>query len=362
MIGRLVLPALLAVSLLAAESWERQVIASTAPHRIRGFTESSDKTSTGFSRSLILTWGDGGIDEWWMPGGAHKHVSDQVFDGPVVVADLNGDGTNDLAGVEGQRLLWLEASSWTSHTIDTGVVTRDVIAFRRGGKINLITVQLGIQARMHTPRGDPRGAWERRDFYSFYHPEQGGFARADIDRDGLEDILVGNYWMKNPGVTSESWRIYAINVWHESPLAGVASFAWWRLGGQRRLVISQRAMAGAGLAWYEMPSDPKQIWDEHRIEESLDLTEPAFVKPGYVDDDNFEDLIVAERGGRGRLIVFRQLMNAIEAEVIAESGGIGALAITDWNRDGRSDIIAAEGPQLVLYVARSKTPESRQPE
>src|SRR5712675_901827 len=80
-------------------------------------------------------------------------------------------------------------------------------------------------------------------------------------------------------------------------------------------IRNRRAKSGGGSAQRfprapglvrEAP-DPKQLWIEHRLEGSLELNQPNSLQIADFDGDGRLDLLVAERAGAGRMIVFQNL-------------------------------------------------------
>jgi hypothetical protein len=97
------------------------------------------------------------------------------------------------------------------------------------------------------------------------------------------------------------WRLFAIELWNEQPQSAMLRL---RLIAPGQLVAVQREMPDGRLAMFEKPSDPQQLWIEHRIADLLVLDEPRSLDVADVDGDGRPDVIVGEKSGVGRLIVF----------------------------------------------------------
>ena len=63
--------------------------------------------------------------------------------------------------------------------------------------------------------GDPRGLWKKTKIDEI--PTSHHIAWADIDGDGLPDILAGMYWIRSPESFELPWRLFAIDLWNETP-------------------------------------------------------------------------------------------------------------------------------------------------
>src|SRR5260370_24867499 len=73
--------------------------------------------------------------------------------------------------------------------------------------------------------------------------------------------------------------------------------------GISNLIVTQSEMPKARLAWFEKPTDPKQLWTEHRIEGSLDLNQPCSPLVADFNAHGRADILHAARARGGRLIV-----------------------------------------------------------
>ena len=107
-----------------------------------------------------------------------------------------------------------------------------------------------------------RDGWPETELYTIYTPStEGGLVIADIDGDGLPDLLCGNYWMKSPTRFELPWREFAIDTWNEEEGSAMLLLAW----SDPVRVAAQRDMRPARAAWFERPADPKQLWTAHDL-------------------------------------------------------------------------------------------------
>ena len=190
------------------------------------------------------------------------------------VANVNGNGHSDLVlearpatGSGLGRLVWLEAPSWKVHVLDSGIEMSDCMETTLLGKRGILTVQRNAQVRFYPyPPGDS-GHAQYQEVYSFYTPSrQAGLLRADVDGDGRQDILCGNYWIQSPAAYNLPWHLFAIELYNQTESA--ASLRLALMGGtSRELVVAQKDMREANVSFFRVPAgaDPKALWEEHAL-------------------------------------------------------------------------------------------------
>jgi len=228
----------------------------------------------------ILTWGRQ-LVEWDTAGKRPRVLLDGRDFGPGgCVADVDGDGRDDLLVQEHpgvSRWLWLRAPRWESKVIEEETDFRDCLAFEIAGQRGVLVPHLNAQLRFYEFPG-----FAYKELYSIYTAsQQGGLLASDVDGDGLQDLFLGNYWVRNPGVLDVAWRLFAINVFHETPTAALARQALLKRPGKTQpdLVWAESEAEEARLVWYERPADVKQLWVEHRLTPELRRPKALLVRP-----------------------------------------------------------------------------------
>lgn len=351
---------------LAATFWFAVLAAGQAPRFSAHLVQKlRNETVTGYAlrgRTLV-TWGDRLL---WrkLPTGGVQVVRGRgrAFAEGGCLLDVDGDGKLDIVVNEGgpeSGLVWYRAphghGPWTRHPIDTGIDAPDMLPATLLGHRGVLLIHKGMQVRFYEIPADPTRRWPSQDVYSFYSPShQGGLRMADIDGDGLPDILAGMYWIRSPESFELPWHLFAIVLWNETPESAMLRLSYGPLAGAApELVAVERAVKPARLARFEKPADPRQLWIEHRIDSVPDLAEVNSVDTADFDGDGRPDILIAEKGGEGRLLVlYNEGEGGFRPVVVAQGRPVLFARVLDvkvGNGDGRPGILAIRADGIVWY-------------
>ena len=230
-----------------------------------------------------------------------------------------------------------------------------------------------------------------------------GLAALDVDRDGWTDLVCSGVWFRNPGNPRQ--QVFERIVFDENA-AGAHDVLVADLDGDGRpdvALMGDERTRLKGLCWYSIPADPRHPWLRHPIGPPV---HGAITPRGAADLDGDGDLdviradtwfenkdgkgrewiphqnipmgrkgpfgvcvrtAVADMDGDGRMEIVMADADIVESAVVVlkntdgrgaswsktvlpqsfKYGSLHALAVADFNRDGRPDIVANEQEELL---------------
>jgi|GEM_PF-281387 len=287
---------------LELDQWQRHVVDPARPWR-----------------AVFLTVGDINRDgltdlvngAWWYrnPGGADGDWARFELGLPLrnmaAVADFDRDGDLDVLGTQGipwdpdPRFVWTRNDGAGGFTVLENIpdgsgsflqgtaaatFTIDRALDFNPGEVALSWENGGGGIQMLTVPEDPSGqAWGWRNISSTTLFE--GLDSGDIDRDGDQDLLLGNLWLRND---SPNWTTFTIEVTAEEPDRVI--LADLNRDGRLDALVGFEEWP-AYLVWYEQPGDPTGPWPRHDI--AL-LMGPMSLDVADMDKDGDLDIVVGE--------------------------------------------------------------------
>jgi hypothetical protein len=204
---------------------------SVLPAQIRGGAPAPPRPPA------ILTWGTT-LQRWPLDGGAPQTLA--------TGRDFRAGCVDEAGGaylLERGRLLYRSVSGAHEEVIEPATEFQECLTGTFESRRGVFFLHHYAQLRFAWRE---TGAWRYEEVYSIYTPsQQGGLLRHDVDGDGCADLLLGNYWARNPCRPSEPWHVFTINMFFYTPQAARARLAlapgnrlyWGAAAGEPRLVL-----------------------------------------------------------------------------------------------------------------------------
>jgi hypothetical protein len=214
----------------------------------------------------------------------------------MAIADLDRDGRRDIIAVTARGLTWFRNTrdGWRRSILVTGPNLHDVIVSDLDDD-----GELDLAGRNQGPSGNILYLWRQVSLTEWARttialPTGGeGLTRADIDRDGKGDLVIGKYWFRNTSqVGSLSFTQYLYNQ-----AASVDSYvATGDLNGDGRVDIVTSPAEPAGgyhqVLWFEGPTNPYGGWGRRVIQNNVERV-THFVGVADLDVDGDFDVASA---------------------------------------------------------------------
>ncbi len=271
----------------------------------------------------------------------------------IEVADMDGDGTNDLLVVTDSGLYWLDNGTWEPHRVGDGKFHDvEVADLDQDGQLEIVVrnqslfgYENGNFIRIY--QASPSGSWTFQD-HPVPHGE--GLKLADLDADGLTDIIVNDVWLRNPGATGDQV------LWESVPYTlaqGDPDQVWQWLDvyidtgdfngdGRPDIVLTPSEEAGMHyqIAWFENPGDTRSPWRKHLVDPRVESVH-HFVGAGDIDLDGRVDIVTAEMNqgeGDNPVSVYLNTRSGWKKEILSQGGG-HSLRLVDIDKDMDLDLV-----------------------
>ena len=318
-----------------------------------------------------------------------------------IADDLNGDGDPDIiiGGSKGP-LVWYRNPDWKKFVIGGGgydTVAGTAVDVDGDGDID-IALGGGIWFENPGPNGDPtKTPWNSHDvekrrghdllaadldgdskvdlvmrdqssfgsktghcifLYKQITPTQwtmrelrcnegDGVQVADVSGDGRPDIVIGGSWFENSGdLLNGPWPEYVFTTKWNYPHTKVA-VGDMSGDGRADIVLAPAELKGGThcIAWYESPADAKAGgWKEHIVEEPVETVVHALAVADFNRDGKLD--LAAARMHQGKspqeVVVYLNAGGGLHGkrQVIATTGSHDIVA-ADFDGDGCPDILGA---------------------
>lgn len=300
---------------------------------------------------LIVGGHDGGGLVWYENPSWRNHVIQDrgEFSTDHEVADIDGDGKNDLVSLMREKIVWFRndgRDGWTMSEIDhQRLHDVEVVDLNNDGRLDVVArgqslfANAGHTLFLYYQRDN---GWER---HQIEIPPGEGLRVADIDRDGKADVVLNGSWLTNPGVAGGKWeqRTFASTWTWPHVFIDVGDI---NADGRVDIVMSPAEPAGQKyrISWFEGPVDPHSVWIEHVVEDNVESAH-HFVGVADFDKDGKVDIATAAmHQGQAPTEIGVYLNHGAgkgwTKKVLATSGSHN-MRIVDIDGDGDPDLFGA---------------------
>lgn len=268
----------------------------------------------------------------------------------IEVADIDGDGLNDVVAVTDQGLVWFRNPDWTPTLIGNQTLHDLEVADLDGdGKLDVVArnQQLFNHSdgdKLYFYRQESPARWTHTEFRV---PAGEGLKVADMDGDGRPDVVVNQLWYRNPGSLADpaAWRaVPYCSEWHW-PHAYL-DVADMNEDGQPDIVMAPSELVGARfrLSWCQAPQPGASEWIEHVIDPDVETAMHSIVAGDFDGDGRIDIAAATMRHAQSTkdVAIYRQTAGTQAwTRTVIDDAGSHSMKALDFDQDGDLDLFGA---------------------
>jgi len=303
--------------------------------------------------------------------GWKKHVVHTGFPTMTAVAgDFTGDGRPDIISNSGGKTRLFVAPSWKEIVLDArpghDCIHSATLDVDGDGDLDFVGARYspGLIFWLEQPARPLSDPWPLRivdDQVDGIH----GLLVGDVDRDGRADLIANSALPTGRFANSAAWyrvpkdfrdaRHWERYVFADKDAPGLSHyFGIGDVNGDGRPDIALAAKGGPSavpgtgewFAWWEAPSDPRQVWKKHLIAARQDGA--TNIHPADVNGDGKTDFIASRGHARG--VIWFEAPTWKEHVIHPTLLEPHCLVVTDLDADGDIDAATcAYGDKLALW-------------
>ena len=273
----------------------------------------------------------------------------------AVAADFTGDGRMDIITNCNSRTRLFVAPNWNeillAEDADHDFLHSEVMDVDADGDPDYIATRYtpGLIVWFERPENPLDQPWPIHlvdDQVNGIH----GLLTGDVDGEGRADLLATSalaegpfpeslVWFRVPENprSAQSWERY---VFAENDAPGLSHYlGLGDVNGDGRPDAASAAKTGNWFAWWEAPSDPRNVWTKHLIGDNQ--VGATNIHPVDVDRDGNVDFMASRGHGKG--VVWFEAPDWKPHELSDTVAGAHCLTIADLDEDGDIDAATCAG-------------------
>jgi hypothetical protein len=320
----------------------------------------ADIDGDGYGDMIVASADGEGLFCYHYPDLTKRKIADGTFTTDMAVGDIDNDGYVDVIIPSNDGLMWFRNPKgqingiWEAINISPdGARMHDVevIDLDGDGKLDIVTRhQSGFGKMM----GNQIHIWKQNSPKSWSHctfdcPHGEGLKVADIDGDGLPDVIIGGRWYRNPAdILNGNWDEFLFmpaEHFDQNWTKGDVAIAVGDLNGDGRIDIALSPAEGSGhLSWFEAPLDPTSPnWIEHILEPNYDHAHALDIAD--MDGNGHLDIIVAKMhqatAPQEIAVYLNQGCGKLWQKYVVATSGSHNIVLFDVDNNGKIDIFGA---------------------
>lgn len=297
-------------------------------HTVQGYLGSQHLANLVYRKGKdgdkFVGWGRTPVIEWPVGSANKKQLvackENKRYTNGGCAMDVDGDGFDEIltgvgtmANLQNTRLVWLNdvegEEYWQEHEIAAiwpGAYTspHDIVPYIRDEFKAVLANRARNEIFLFVVPDNQEEQWPMFSIGKFPVNNQSGIELADVNDDGLQDIISGNFWIEAPiDPTDVPWEFHRFCDWDElgeNRWGGMNKHvaADFNNDGMIDIVATEAEIPDARISLFQRQNkDGTGMWNETTL--NADLDAPHSLITADFNDDDLPDFLVGEMTAGG---------------------------------------------------------------